>query len=621
MAETSETSKNGNSRRDFLRLAGVSSAGLTLAACGTPPAPGTGDAPSATASPTKGAPAKPAPTPSGRAVPRGKPKQVPREQSLVIAFGDGSDVGIGNPMMAGFNHQRGMACMLEALYYYGAFNGETTPWLADGDPVYSDDNKTMTLTTREGAKWSDGEAFDAEDVAFTLNMLRSPKNAAMPYAADMKKWVKNATADGRNLTVTFLRPAPRFAFDFLTFKNDLGIFLIPEHIFKDIAKPAEFPFYDPAKNWPVSTGPYQLVDWTVQQRLMDRRDDWWASTSGFAPAPGPTRVIVVPWADANTGAQQLITNELDSSLDLRPPVIKQVVADNEAIQTWTGRDAPFGYTDWWPQMLWFNNQTGTYTDLDMRKAINHCIDRQQLVDIGYEGAGAIATLPFPDFPPLHKYFDALADLVAKYPINAYDLGASEQIMTGKGYAKNNKGLWAKDGKVLDATIYGMPDLSTDYGPILAEQLRKGGFSASHQAPADTWTRMADGSAKMFLVGNAGAIKDPYPTLANMITELVPKQGVAGNTNARWSNKAFDEIIEKMAQLPVDDPEELPLFVQAMEIYFKEIPYVPLVQWLHRVPLNTKYFTGWPTAQDPFLPAAFWFKTFGFELTRLKPVTG
>jgi peptide/nickel transport system substrate-binding protein len=620
MAETSETSKNGNSRRDFLRLAGISSAGLTLAACGTPPAPGTDGAPSPTASASKGA-AKPEPTPSGRAVPRGKPKQVPREQSLVISYGDGTDVGIGNPMMSGFNHQRGMACLLEPLYYYGAFSGETTPWLADGEPTYSDDNKTMTLTTREGAKWSDGEAFDAEDVAYTLNMLRDPDNAAMPYSADMHEWVKDAKADGRELTVTFLKPAPRFAFDFLTFKNDLGIFLIPEHIFKDIKKPVEFPFYDPNKGWPISTGAYKLVDWTVQQRLMDRRDDWWASTSGFAPAPGPTRVIVVPWADANTGAQQLITNELDSSLDLRPPVIKQVVAENEAIQTWTGRDAPYGYTDWWPQMLWFNNQTGPFTDLDLRKAINHCIDRQQLVDIGYEGAGAINTLPFPDFPPLHKYFDALADLVAKYPMDAHDLGAAEQIMTGKGYAKNNKGLWAKDGKVLDATIYGMPDLSTDYGPILAEQLRKGGFSASHQAPADTWTRMANGAAKMFLVGNAGAIKDPYPTLYNMVSKNVAKPGVAGNTNARWVNKDFDAIIEKMGQLPVDDPEELPLFVQAMEIYFKEMPYLPLVQWLHRVPLNTKYFTGWPTADDPWLPAAFWFKTFGLELTRLKPVSG
>jgi peptide/nickel transport system substrate-binding protein len=52
-----------------------------------------------------------------------------------------------------------------------------------------------------------------------------------------------------------------------------------------------------------------------------------------------------------------------------------------------------------------------------------------------------------------------------------------------------------------------------------------------------------------------------------------------------------------------------------------MPYLPLVQWLHRVPLNTKYFTGWPTAQDPWLPAAFWFKTFALELTRMKPVSG
>ncbi|WP_020579545.1 ABC transporter substrate-binding protein [Actinopolymorpha alba] len=603
-------SPNG-SRRDFLRLAGLTTTGVFLVSCGTPEAP-PGPKASGSASAT-----------SARPVPRGKPTSVPREQTLLIAYGDGSDVGICNPYASGFNSQRGMSAMYEPLYYYSAFTGETTPWLADGDPVYAEDNSSVTIKTRKDASWSDGTPFTAKDVAFTLSMLQDEKNAAMPYSADMREWVKKAEAvDDNAVKVTFTKPAPRFVFDYLYFKNDLGVFLVPEHIFADQKKPLEFLFYDPAKKWPVVTGPYQMVDWTNQQRLMDRREDWWAAKAGLAELPGPKRVICVPFTDPTNAAQQLINNELDSTLDLRPPVIKEVVAKNDKIVTWTARKAPFGYIDWWPQELYFNCAAPPFNDPDLRRAVNHAINRDQLVEIGYEGAGTISELPFPNFPPLQKYFDAIKPLMDKYPTNAYDLAKSEQIMTSKGYTKDGQGLWAdKSGKRLDATIYGIQDLTTDYGPILAEQLRAAGFNASHQAPADTFTRMANGSARMFVVGFAGAIADPYPSLALMHSRNVRKVGESGNTNARWKNAEFDKLVDDMSVLPVNDPGELPLFVKAMEIYLRELPHTPLVQWYHRIPFNTEYWTGWPSADDPFLPGAFWFKTFGYELTRLKPAKG
>ncbi len=100
-----------SSRRDFLKLAGLTSTGVALAACGTPPAPKPKDAGKAT---------------SSRPVPRGHPRSVPREKTLMLANGDGSDVGICNPYASGFNHQRGLAAMMEPLYFYSAFTGETT---------------------------------------------------------------------------------------------------------------------------------------------------------------------------------------------------------------------------------------------------------------------------------------------------------------------------------------------------------------------------------------------------------------------------------------------------------------------------------------------------------------
>ena len=37
---------------------------------------------------------------------------------------------------------------------------------------WSADGKTLTLTTRSGVKWTDGQAFSAADVAFTFNLIK-----------------------------------------------------------------------------------------------------------------------------------------------------------------------------------------------------------------------------------------------------------------------------------------------------------------------------------------------------------------------------------------------------------------------------------------------------------------
>ncbi len=54
--------------------------------------------------------------------------------------------------------------------YYCALNDKTYPWLAESYE-YNDDYTEMTLFMRKGAKWADGEALDAHDVAFTYNTL------------------------------------------------------------------------------------------------------------------------------------------------------------------------------------------------------------------------------------------------------------------------------------------------------------------------------------------------------------------------------------------------------------------------------------------------------------------
>ncbi len=654
------------SRRNFLRLTGLAAAGTIVVACGAPAAtvsPTAAPAPTeAAAAPTEAAAAPTevvaAPTEASvateapaevteapaevteapaevteapveateaatqeatptREVPRGTVTDVPRNRTLILAW-SGGDVGVGNPYAAGFNHQRGTAAMLEPLFFFSAFANKTIPWLAESYE-YATDYKSVTIKIRSGPEWSDGTPFTAKDVAFTLNMLR--QNEKLAYGGDMKKFVANAEAvDDTTAKVTFTQAAPRFVYDFMSSKFDLGLFWVPEHAFKDVKDVSTFTWYDPAQNTPLVTGPYKIADWTPEQEIMDLRKDWWAAKSGFAALPEVERIVVIPFADATTVAQEVISNEVDSSLDFRPPVMTTILDKNEKIITHTGRDKPYGYTDWWPNSLWLNCEVPPYNDVEVRHAVNHAIDRAQIVEIGYEGAGIPTELPFPQFPSLTKYIDAAKPLLEKYPVNAFDLSKTEEIMTKKGFTKNGDGLWVgADGNTLDATIYGF-DIFADYGPVLAEQLRNGGFDSSFQAPPDAGTRMADGSAKMFLFGHGGAIADVYPTLDLWHSRHNSPIGTAGDISARWKNDEFDKTVDQLSQLPVGDDKGMPLYLKALEIYLQEFPDIPIIQWLHRIPYNTTYWTNWPTAQNPYVNGAFWHKTFPLILHQLKKVS-
>jgi peptide/nickel transport system substrate-binding protein len=56
----------------------------------------------------------------------------------------------------------------------------------------------------------------------------------------------------------------------------------------------------------------------------------------------------------------------------------------------------------------------------------------------------------------------------------------------------------------------------------------------------------------------------------------------------------------------------------MEIWLPELPNVQVTEWYHHIPMNTTYWQGWPTEEDPYVNGAFWHLTFPLILNRLKP---
>ena len=148
-------------------------------------------------------------------------------------------------------------------------------------------------------------------MAFTLNSLRDlgPK---VKWGVDVQQVMKEAKAtDANTVVVDFMVPAPRFFF-FMTYKYDIGVYIVPKHIFAG-QDWTTFKHFDLAKGWPVTTGPWKVAEASLQQKVFDRRPEWWAVKAGLAPLPAIERTIWLPFAGEQATAQALITNQLDAA--------------------------------------------------------------------------------------------------------------------------------------------------------------------------------------------------------------------------------------------------------------------------------------------------------------------
>jgi len=547
---------------------------------------------------------------------------LPRNQTLVLANGITSPVGVTNPwVVPGYTHQEGNAFMWEPLMYYGIYSDKYIPWLATSMEYTSKDFTMLEIKLNPLAQWSDGTPVTADDVVYTFE--GQMKNEKLNYHAQFDQYVDSVTAkDKETVEVKFKIPAPRFKFEVLTLKFDTGIPIVPkawEEKQKDVTSAAG------GTDIPHS-GPYDLVAWNATQKIFNLRESWWAIKAGLMPDPAVKRVVLVNinGVQMDTVAQRIVNNEIDASLDMRAQIIGNILTQNPKVQSWTGNASPFGYLDWWPNSLWVNTQLAPYSDPNIRKAMSLSIDRDKINEVLYEGAKIATIYPFPLYPGLKKFADSPAVKAeeAKYNPGEFNLDKSAALMTAAGYAKNGDGLWEKDGKTINATIDGFESIHSDIAPVLVEMLKNGGFDAAVNFGTDAQQNMNDGAPGLYLFGHGASLQDPYAALELFDGRYSASIGTSAGNNrySRYKNPEYDKLLDEMAPLGSDDPKFQDLAAQALGIYWRDTIDIPIIQWLHRIPYNNTYWTNWPSSTNPAMGTngAFWAHTGMLVITDLKP---
>ena len=548
-------------------------------------------------------------------------REVARNRTMILVWsgsreGRWVDWDLWNPYSIGSNHQNGPNLIYEPLAYYSAFGDKTYMWLAESYQ-FSADFKRLTIKTQSGISWSDGQPFSAEDVAYTLNTLRDlgPK---VRWGVDAQQAVEKATAtDPNTVVVDFKISAPRFFF-FMAYKYDIGVYIVPKHIFEG-QDWTSFKHFDPAKKWPVTTGPWQVADASPQQKIFDRRSSWWAADRKLAPFPAVERNIWLPFAGEQQAAQALITNQLDAGTGMQPASFPTVFRQNPKVITYTGGKSPYGYMDWWPISLYVNNERALFDDKDVRWALSYYIDRQQLIDVGYLGASTASKLPMPPYPPLMPYFEAVKDLLAKYDTNEFAPKKADALLAAKGFKKGG-GTWTDvEGKPLKVDIIGFGAAGPAMGPVLVEMLKRRGVESSMTLPPDFDNRFQKGQFDGAIYGHGGSINEPYATMRLYQSASIAVPGAHQANFSRWKNAEYDKLVDEAYRAAPDDTKKLTdIWRRAMEIWLPELPDIQLVQNYHRIPWNTTYWKHWPTEQDPYVNGAHWHLTFAMVLWNLQP---
>jgi peptide/nickel transport system substrate-binding protein len=317
-------------------------------------------------------------------------------------------------------------------------------------------------------------------------------------------------------------------------------------------------------------------------------------------------------------AQLMSNNQLDSAMNITPGAFEAIQARNPNVIAWYD-ELPYAWADPCPRQLSFNTTVAPWDDPNMRRAISLIIDRNQIIDVAYEGTSTASETMFVDYGGMRPYIDAIVN--AGMGINpAADLAAGQALIEGAGYALNAGGFYERDGEVLVADIL-VNNSTAEYTrtiDVVVEQLRNAGIDATSQPlTGQTWDAnvMVGEFVAAYNWDACGSVNEPWNSMNRFTTHFVVPTGQlspGGNNYVRWNTsgtEAYTAIVDQIGVLPLGDPQIVGLVVDAYQYIYNETPFIPLVQAAKLVPFDTTYWTNWPTAENNYNhPATWWNST-------------
>ncbi len=383
------------------------------------------------------------------------------------------------------------------------FDGQVKPYLAQSWSL--DDDNTWEFTLREDVNFHDGAHFDGQSIVTSVNYLLGVPNPPRGFTADNIASV-DASAD---YTVVISTVEPDY--------------LMPSRFAARATAPlSPVAYQERGDGFPnpigTGTGPFVLEgDISIERIRYVRNEDYWDGIANLSAG----ETLFVP--DGLVRAAMLETGEVDL---LNHLAISQLpLFENNSDFVMHQSQQPRTVT------LNVNNRNGLFSDLNVRKAAQHAVDKNAIVASVLEGVGEPAVGPF---APSEAWVNP--DLVPY----EYDPERSKELLAEAGYAEGEAqvALWTYPSRAE------FPAMAV----AMHEMLNDGGFSTEIRlAP---WGALVDdvfaGNYDLFLVSR-GHLIDAYDPEGYLAADYTCDAIDIGNY-ANYCNPKVDELLARARTL-------------------------------------------------------------------------
>jgi len=470
----------------------------------------------------------------------------------------------------------------EPLFFFNILNPTQAPvpMLATAY-TFSNGGKTLTLTTRSGVKWSDGQPFSAADVAFTFNLLT--KNPALAQTGTPAP--TSASASGPN-TVVLNFAQPQAGNIYLIGTQPI----VSQHVWQSVSNPATY-----ADANPVGTGPYVLDKFTPQGILLKANPTYWNKSQIHVPE------VDFPSYVSNTAAEQALeSGQIDWAGNYITNVQSVFVAKDPANNKVWFNNTPYMASNN-VVTLWLNVTKAPLTDPKVRQAVSYAINRQQLALQGETGYELPATSSSGLLLPVDQ--SLLQSQYANDLPSSGDAAKVASILSSDGYSKVN-GKWTKDGKTISFSIED-PIPFSDFWldvQLLSQQLNSQGFDVKADGignPTNWFTDQATGNFDaMIRWSNNGPT--PYYYYDNWMdyATSAPLGKTAANNFGRFNDPQAQSALTQYVSS--SDPSTQQTALNTLQgIVSTQVPVIPLLYGASWAEFSTRNYTGWPSQSNPY----------------------
>jgi peptide/nickel transport system substrate-binding protein len=528
----------------------------------------------------------------------------PRGHPCLVATG-GGDAPFErnfNPFLSSLDFTRGG--IYEPLVIVSAGGDHQYDWLAAG-LHWSRDRRVLTIAVRRGVRWTDGRLLTSADVAYSLTAGRQSKAMDQIGLLRPGNQVESVRALGPyRVAIRLERPDSTFVSRVLA----AGVVVVPKHVFARVKSVGSW-----TNPHPVGTGPFAIVQrFNDQSYTLARNPSYWR-----AGAPHIACVERVLASSSDAALFQIRRGDVDLTNDFFPNVRNAYVVHN-----------PVYFHYFYPANspatgLFFDDTLYPYSLAVLRKAISLAINRAAISRLGEDDyAPTVDALGIDRTWPgwIDKHTAAESNKLA-----SYDPSQAKRLLLDAGFGYLGTTLIDPRGDpvVMRASVVvAWTDWYADW-QVIGYDLRRIGIKVELTTSPDfsAWypTALATKSATL-LWNSATDAASPYGYFAEHLDDSsFVASGHSAVSTGDWEHFKSLKATRLLAKfrLTTDTHVQHRIATQIERIWLKTLPFVPLFGSPTWSTYSTRYFIGFPNAENDYVQPDFTQANYVVALTRIR----